>query len=78
MAPEGVFSDTLYRRFWKSDIQYWTKFLGIFALEKLYIWYWVSIFDTGLPKTRYSKQNKIDIRYSGIWKFDTVILFIFA
>ena len=39
---------------------------SIFALGKFDIRYWVSIFDIGLPKIRYSKQKKIDIGYSGI------------
>ena len=39
---------------------------AIFALEKIDIRYWVSIFDTDLPKVRYSKQEKIDIGYSRI------------
>ena len=39
---------------------------AIFDFEKIDIRYWVSIFDIGLPKIRYSKQEKIDIGYSGI------------
>ena len=37
---------------------------AIFALEKIYIRYCVSISDTGLPKIRYLQQEKIDIGYS--------------
>ena len=39
---------------------------AIFGLKKIDIRYWVSIFDTDLPKVRYSKQEKIDIGYSRI------------
>ena len=67
-APEGVISDTRYRRFWKSDIRYWPQICDICFRKKWYpilgfnFRYWLAknpIFKTGKKSILDTKNLKI-------------------